>query len=1234
MLTVAKITRSAAVGYAEYLDGKAQASQLGDYYLKDGERTETPGRWAQGAQLFGLDPEQPVTGEQLRTLMDVRRPDDGEELRRVGATGEAVAALDATFSAPKSVSAVWALAAPELRERVEHAHETAVDRALTHAVRQVPMLRRRVSQDTVIHEKATGVVATSWRHTTARAVDQQVPDPQLHSHVLLHAAVRRDGKVVAIDSRSWLVHQREVRAAYRTELARELSALGFAVRRGTGRGRRYFELDAIPQPLLDRWSSRHHQVQAAIRDRLTHQHRTLEAIINEGGPGAGDAARQLKLLQQTGQLSPKQDRLTVTATRSAKTPVTVADLDGAWRRTALGLGASRERIDVLRHQPHPTPLLAATPGDVLAALTEFDATFPARDARAVALERSAGAPIHAALEQLRDLRADDEILVLADRTGTTRAHRGRERTVVAITQRLTDTHVTPIPAAATARETDRLDHELAEAGGRLSDEQRTAIQLACGTRPLVVIEGQAGTGKSTTLTGIARAHQACGREILVTSTGALAAQRLATDLEDHDVQCQAFSTAALHAAITHNRVQLTPNTTIIHDEAALASTREQLDLLQAIESSGARLIALGDPRQNQPVGAGGLWSRIEDATQQAGAHVELTRNQRARDPADRRDQALFRDGHAELAIRGYAARDRVHLHPDQQRAEDQALDAAHLDRSAGTTVIVIAQTSNEHLDALNARAQAIRKQAGQLGDDSLPTPGRPYQLHAGDHVQIRHTTHHPDHGPLRNGTTAQITAVHPRTRALKLELADGSQLELDEPQATDADLRLAYVQHPFPAQGQTTDTTHLIIGPHATREGSYVALTRARDQTHIYAATSPEPTAGHDRLQDLAERISHTEPDLPSIQTPLAHGTAITTDIAQTNIPTPTAASLPALTTNRGTELEQATVPSDTDTITSTERPPTREAPNTLERARDEPDPKPDINPEPVPDTGITIGDQRPPRIWPATKSAEPVSPAHVDERDYNRGWEPWRTRETARPEASFPRNPGLSRTLRFADSGAPGRACRICLLPMQSRSTPTPLTLASGRREPTAPTSEMSPIRSRRAPVSGDQSARWRACRHRGPHGYLSRRARRYLPAHVPVVQYVRRSVLGPSSGVAAWRRGSRSGERLLVGLGYLRRHRHARPCGRDRLARVAHAEAGRRQPRRRAGAMATSDLAGPDRSGGVRRHNRINGVRGPKRWSRSSVRPERTAPFRSSSSWSVQLKRRRLDDRCTCSG
>jgi conjugative relaxase-like TrwC/TraI family protein len=782
VLTVAKVTQGAAGGYADYLEGKAKAAELGDYYLKDGDRVEAPGRWAGGAGAVGAHPELPVAGEQLRELMAVRRPDTGEPLRRAGGSGEAVAALDATFSAPKSVSAIWVVGDAELRGEIERAHERAIDRALAYSVERVAMIRQRVDQETVVHAKPAGVIATSWRHTTARAAENQPPDPQLHSHVLLHGAVRRDGQIVAIDSRSWLVHRREVGAAYRTELAHELNQLGFEIQRGTGRGGRYFGIAGVPAGLLDRWSSRHHQVQAAIRARLAEQETALRALVGAGGPDGQGAADRLALLVKSGQLAPAEERFMSTLTRSAKTPVTHRDLDEHWRATAGSHQLDGPAVERLRSMARPS-LSPADRSKLVEGLTEFDATFAARDARPIALERSAGVPIADALEPLRELREPDDILVLADGTGTTREHRERERATVTIAERLSSVTVSPLEATVVARETERLDSELRERGGRLSAEQHRAIELACGTRPLVVIEGHAGTGKSTTLTGIARAHQAAGRQIIVTSTAAVAAERLARELTTAGVDATGYSTVALHAGIDNGQIELGAGTTIIQDEAALASTREQQRLLAAVEESGARLIEIGDPRQSHPVGAGGLWPHLEHAAGHAGAHVELTRNQRAEDAADRRDQALFRDGRHEHAIRGYAARDRVHITSEQAHAENQALDAAHTDRATGKTTIVIAQTSNEHLDELNARAQAIRRQHHELGRETLPIPGRPYALHPGDEIQIRRTIRRPDHGQLRNGTIAHIGDIDPDNHTVTLQLADEQNVTLDRGQA-------------------------------------------------------------------------------------------------------------------------------------------------------------------------------------------------------------------------------------------------------------------------------------------------------------------------------------------------------------------------------------------------------------------------------------------------------------------
>ncbi len=900
MLTVAKVTQGAAQGYAAYLDARTVAPELGDYYLRDGERVEAPGRWVAGADAVGADELEAVSGDQLHALMAVRHPDTGLPLRRAGGNGEAVSAIDATFSAPKSVSAAWALGSPELRQAIERTHERAVDQALAYATQRVPMIRERVDKHRVNHTTASEVIATSWRHTTARAVKDQPPDPQLHSHVLLHGAIRRDGEIVAIDSRAWFVHRRELGAAYRTHLAHELSALGFEIERGTGRGGRYFEIAGVPQALLDRWSSRHHQVQSAIDARLADKHKALEAAIVGGGPESRAAAAALEALQRSGRLMPAEERYMASHTRAPKSALqTHGDLDQHWWQTAHQLGLDSRSVEALRTRDRA--LEAAADRELLDRLTEFDATFAGREARAVALEASAGVEIEGALRRLERLQSTGELLRLADGRHTTRGHRTRERHTVQIAARLAAERVAPLPAQHVEREALALDAELRAHGGELAAEQHQALELACSDRALVIIEGQAGTGKSTTLTAIARAHHAESRQLIVTSTAALAAQRLAAELEAAGVSAAAHSTAGLHAALIAGRLRLDPHTTLIHDEAALASTREQLALLAAVEASGARLIMVGDPRQSQAVGAAGLWADLEQQARANGAHVRLTGIVRAHDPADRRDQTLFRAGQHHRALHGYATRGRVHLTAEQRHAEDAALDATHADRQAGRRTLVVAQTSNEHLDELNARAQAIRHQHGELGDRGLPLTGRPYALRPGDHIQIRHPIEHEQLGRIPNGTTGQVLDLDADHQQATVRLDDGRRARLTQAQADEASIRLAYVQHPFPAQGHTTDTTHLIICEHATQEGCYVALTRARHHTHIHAVNPHRQLEqlelgqppDEDPLAQLAQQMSRAEPELASIRTPLAHEHHITHQHAHEQQPNPQPARAP-----------------------------------------------------------------------------------------------------------------------------------------------------------------------------------------------------------------------------------------------------------------------------------------------------------------------------------------------------
>ena len=889
MLTVAKVTASGAAAYGQYLEGRTIAPEAGDYYLQAGERVEAPGRWAlgaRGAEALGVDALRAVAAEQFRALMDVRNPATGKQLRSVGAGGEAVAAIDATFSAPKSVSAVWALGSPELREQLEAAQERAVDAALEHAVAFVPMVRRRVDKQTVLRETPAELLASSWRHTTARAVAGRAPDPQLHSHLVLHGAVRQgDSKVVAIESRAWLVHQREIGAAYRAQLAAELHRLGFQIEAGTGRGGRYFELAGVPAGLVERWSGRHHQVRDAIEQRLTERLDELRAQVDAGGAGADAAQARLAAIERSGQLMPAEQRAVAMATRAGKRQlVTAGDLDYAWWQAAQEHDFDARSVQALLRGEH------GRVGDlgerdleraILQRLTEFDATFAPREARAVALEAVAGddpTQALAALDRLRFQRG--EILDLADGRQTTRAHRGMERAAVAAAEQLADGQADAIDPKLVDGEVTALQAELlAASGAQLADEQRQAVHVACSDRRLVVVVGQAGTGKSTALTGVARAHQAAGRQLIVTSTGAQAAERLTAELSGAGVSAQGYSTVALRAAVARGAVTLSPEVTIVHDEAALASTREQAWLMQAAAQSGARVIEVGDPRQSGAVGAAGLWPQIEHAAGHRGGLVELARIVRAKDAADRRDQARWRAGEHQQALAGYAARGRVIVENTQQRAEDRALEAAHSDRQKGKRALVVVQTSNEALDALNARAQALRVQDGQLGERGVPLAGRPYGLRAGDELVLRAASVHPQLGAVPNGTRGEVLDVAEDGQHATVALADGREASWERSELDGGSARLAYVSHTFPAQGQTVDRAHVIADRLADSNGTYVAITRARERTCLYASAerldqpADEGAGGgrEARLARLVEQLGRAESEVPSISIALAH---------------------------------------------------------------------------------------------------------------------------------------------------------------------------------------------------------------------------------------------------------------------------------------------------------------------------------------------------------------------------
>lgn len=157
------------------------AGGLEDYYAGAGE---APGVWSgRGAAAAGIAG--PVSGEALGLAFgEAAHPVSGEALGLGWRVPDGVTGFDATFSAPKSVSVLFALGGPEVRAAVRAAHVAAVEDAGLAYLEDHAALTRRGHDGGMVTD-TEGLVIARFEHRTSRA-----GDPQLHSHCLILNKVR------------------------------------------------------------------------------------------------------------------------------------------------------------------------------------------------------------------------------------------------------------------------------------------------------------------------------------------------------------------------------------------------------------------------------------------------------------------------------------------------------------------------------------------------------------------------------------------------------------------------------------------------------------------------------------------------------------------------------------------------------------------------------------------------------------------------------------------------------------------------------------------------------------------------------------------------------------------------------------------------------------------------------------------------------------------------------------
>lgn len=253
-----------------------------DYYLSDLalELPVTgPARWAgQAAEDLGLAG--PVQPDDFRRVLESRHPRTGVVL---GSGRVSVAALDLTFSAPKSASVLFALAGPDAARTVVAAHTEAVAGALSYLEQHALSATRRAgpARDVL---PTSGAVAAVFTHGVSRN-----GDPHVHSHVVLanlvHAA---DGRWSACDRRGIEAHRLAASTVYEAHLRATLtSALGL---RWTGVAGRSAEVVGVGPELLGAFSSRSADIRRHMDERGAHSARGARVAWAATRPAKGPGA--------------------------------------------------------------------------------------------------------------------------------------------------------------------------------------------------------------------------------------------------------------------------------------------------------------------------------------------------------------------------------------------------------------------------------------------------------------------------------------------------------------------------------------------------------------------------------------------------------------------------------------------------------------------------------------------------------------------------------------------------------------------------------------------------------------------------------------------------------------------------------------------------------------------------------------------------------------------------------
>ncbi|MEA5604490.1 MobF family relaxase [Nostoc sp. UHCC 0252] len=708
MLTAANVSSEMAVKYFVknyYHQGKSRWSGL-------------------GAEKLGLSGS--IDNElEFTNVIEGRSPDGLEQLNaRVLKQKERRAALDCTFSAPKSVS-LMALVGGD--SRLIAAHHQALKEVIGLMERRYAITR--VTQNNGRHRVNTGnLVVAQFDHIESRDLD-----PHLHTHCLvMNTTQANDGQWMSLVNSEIFANKKFLGMAYQSYLAAEVQKLGYEVEL---RKHGQFEIKGFKEQDLETFSKRRQQIVALA--------------------GASSSWAERNQVWDT--------------TRKRKQKLTEAELKSLWYEEAAALGISFVKPSEPNSQvvadSLAEPNVEDALGSAIAHCSERNVAFKLEDLEKFILSERLLTDVNA-LEPL--IKEHQELIVLPgmERQYTTWTAVKRELATIELMQSGIGA-VNPILHTLVAS-------SLLEKTSLNFGQQQAVSLAATTTDQFIAWQGVAGAGKTFALKELNAIALVQGYTVKAFAPSSMAAKVLSEELG-----IQGETVASLLVSEPAPRLEL--NQIWIVDEAGLLSAKDAHALLERATLEGARLLLVGDTKQLSAVEAGNPFKSL----QQAGIKTaHLTQSNRQRNPDLKIAVDLIADGRVEAGFKQLETIGSVQeVSPDTTR-EIIAADYIGLTKEQRARTLVLAGTNIEKL----ALTQAIRgklKIEGSLGATANITQLQALNL---TKVQLRYTHNFelgnvvmPTRNYKRRGLEkAKVyEVVGKNTDRLILKADDGKQLEVD-----------------------------------------------------------------------------------------------------------------------------------------------------------------------------------------------------------------------------------------------------------------------------------------------------------------------------------------------------------------------------------------------------------------------------------------------------------------------